>query len=1143
MAGKKTEYEIAIQVGGKVAATFGNSVSNVNSGFEDMANMAKTAAKMITAAFATVKVGQFVGGAIETYVGFEQSMANTAAIANATRMEYERLEQAAREMGKATTKTAEEAADALGYMMLAGWSVNDAIASLEPVLRLSEATQMDLARCSDLVTDSMSALGLSMDGLSGYLDMCTAANNNANTTAEALMDAFIGCGGAAKTVGADLNDMATALGILANNGTKGAQAGTAMNAILVRMTSKDVALKAMRELGVEVFNSAGEFRGLETVLFDVQDALSGLTAEQQTSYMSDIAGTNYYTEMGYLLDAMKMSAGELAQKTSDVDGAWESLAGTADNNVSAWDNLSKNLHESDGTLMNMAGTVTDTLQGAFSRLGSAADDAKISLADAFSDDLKGSVNALSEYIPELTQKFIDFAVKSGPEISRAFATITKGAKEVWTVISGAGEWVAEHFDGVEQVVAGIGGAIISYKVVGGLTGAAEAAKGFGKAIQTMKITNPWLLGITAAITAISGIAAAIKTAERQAVKSNLAGHFGEIALSMEDISKTAEYIVASDSLSKIHDSMLAFDDLSGIADSMRQSIDTVDKMNWKVSVGMGLSADENQSYISEVQNYVSQAQAYVEQQQYALNLNLASFAEGDLERQNIVDQLNDFYSGKYSELQVLGTQLNETVTEAFRDGLLDMDEVKEITELQAQMARIQEALATSDFDAKLKVMELQYDGAELDSESFMALQEEIAVQVSAAAAEYEETLQLRIANLNVMLEDGAINQDEYDASVKEFWADYREDMAQLETKALGFQTNTIMKVYGDEVEAFYEHMGELFRANNLTDYADAWENTPDQMLNGIYQALYDNDIDKSTKLAIAELLESLRPTLEQVEKLKSVYREVGKEIPAELQKTLSELDVLSAMTARKKWFGTGGDTASVWKVMESQIVNNDDYEELEMFLRAKGYELPEAMAEEMGVAQEMAIAPAIDGMYAYGKAYADRIFAKGFEVTANMGIKLTPTMSVGSGRNVASDAAVRLAMQRTVGGHADGGIFDRPHMAWFAEDGPEAAIPIDGSSNAVSLWEEVGRLLGVFGGGTAAGRGAELYNGMVMGQGADSRPADNPTDPPQFVFSPQITIEGSAGSEDIDRSLSMSMEQFREMMEQFMAEKARTSFG
>ena len=1114
---KKTEYEIAIQVGGKVAASFGNSMNEVNSGFDSMVNMAKSAAKMVAVAFSAVKVGEFVTDAVEVYSEFEQSMANTAAVANATKYEYEQLEEAAREMGKATTKTAAEASDALGYMMLAGWDVNDAISGLEPVLRLSEATQMDLATCSDLVTDSMSALGLSVEELTGYLDICTAANNNANTTAEALMEAFIGCGGTARTAGADLNDTATALGILANNGTKGAEAGTALNSMLVRMTSKDVAINAMKKLGVAVFNDAGEFRGLQTVLVDVQEALSGLTAEERASYMASIAGTNYYTEMSYLLDA---------------------VAEKADGTASAWDTLSASLDNSDGALMNMANTVTDTLQGAFSRLDSAADDAKISLADAFSDDLKGLINGLAEYIPTLTQKFIDFSTKAGPKISKAFRTIQKGAGDAWKVISNIGGWILDNFDSVQVAIVGIGSAIVAYKVINGIIGMANAFKS-----MSLVLTNPWLVVLVGVAAAIVGIASAIKTAEKQAAKSNLAAHFGDIALSMEEISEAAEHIIASDNLSKIHESMMAFDELDGIADSMQDSINAINKMNWKVSIGMELSSDDKDSYVAEIQNYIEQAQNYVEQERYALNLNLALFADGDLERQNIVTQLDAFYADKYSELEALGTKLNETVTAAFEDGLLDMDEVKEITELQAQMARIQEALATSDFDTRLKVMELQYSGAELDSDSFQALQEKLAAQVQTAAAEYEESLQLRIANYQVMLDDGAIDKSQYDAAVNEFWEDYLTSMSELEAKSLDFQINTIMQQYSDDVDAFQANMNDVMAEFADDVYAYDWTDRPVIMMDSMIQSLYDNNISKDTKQAIAMLLESMQPSIEQVEQLKKQYEDLGMEIPKSLQETLANADLLGAMTAYKKFWGTGGDIESVWKVAESYIVNDADYETIEQTLRGYGWELPEAVAEELEASQTETLAPAIDGMYAYSDEYIKELFSQGFDIAADVNVTLNPIISGGVSA-VASAASAAAKASTGMPGHAEGGIFDKPHVAWFAEDGPEAAIPLDGSNNAISLWERVGKLLGVFDGGMPAGRGEELYNSVTNYQTTnDNSTSDDSTDSRQFVFSPQIEIKGNASREDVEEALNISMEQFRELMEQYIAEKSRVSFG
>lgn len=1120
---KKTEYEIAIQVGGKVAASFGNSVQNVNSGFDSMTNMAKSAAKMIAGAFAAVKVGQFVTDAVEVYSEFEQSMANTAATANATRAEYEQLEAAAREMGKATTKTAAEASDALGYMMLAGWNVNDAISGLEPVLRLSEATQMDLATCSDLVTDSMSALGLSVDDLTGYLDICTMANNKANTSAEALMEAFIGCGGTARTAGANLNDTATALGILANNGTKGAEAGTALNSMLVRMTSKDVAINAMKELGVAVFDDAGEFRGLQVVLSETQKALSNLTAEEQASYMSKIAGTNYYTEMSYLLDAVSEKA---------------------DGTATAWDSLSASLDDSDGALMNMANTVTDTLQGAFARLDSAADDAKISLADAFSDDLKGMINGLAEFIPTLTQKFIDFSTKAGPKISKAFKTIQKGAGDAWKVISNIGGWILDNFDAVQVAIVGIGSAIAAYKVINGIIGMVNAFKS-----MSLVPTNPWLLVLVGVAAAIVGIATAIKTAEKQAAKSNLAEHFGDIALSMEEISEAADYLIRTEGLTKVEESLAAFGELDGIADSMQDSINAINKMNWKVSIGMELSADEQDSYKAEIENYIAQAQAYVEQERYALDIGFSAMSDLDPDESNAVDKIRQFYENKQGELSELGVKLSDAVTEAFADGFLDIDEANKIAELQAQMANIEKALATSDFDAQLKVMELQYSGAELDAESFQALQEELAAQTEAAAASFEESLQKNLAAAKVTFDGGGMNLEEYNTAVNAFYEEYLSAVSELEGKSLDFQINTIMQQYSDDVDAFRENMNEVMAEFSDDAYSWDWTERPVIMMDAMVQSLYDNDISKDTKQAIAMLLESMQPSVEQMEALKKQYEDLGMEIPKSIQETLANADLLGAMTAYDKLWGTGGDVESVWKVAQGYIVNEADYEEIEQTLRGYGWELPEAVAEELETAQTETLAPAIDGMYAYSNDYLNEQFSQGFDVSTDVNVTLNPiiTNAAAAAINIATaaaNAAKSTGAAAGIGGHAEGGIFDRPHVAWFAEDGPEAAIPLDGSSNAISLWERVGKLLGVFDGGTAAGQGEELYNGVTNYQTTnDNSASDESTDSRQFVFSPQIEIKGNASREDVEEALNISMEQFRELMEQYIAEKARVSFA
>lgn len=314
---------------------------------------------------------------METYTTFNQSMANAAAIAGATGADYQKLNDAARAAGKATSFTAAESADALGYMALAGWDVATSTKALTPVLKLAEATQADLATTSDQVTDSMSAMGVGVDDLQGYLDVLVKTNNKANTTAGDLMEAFKGAGGAVQATGMNYKDAAVALGILANNGVKGAEAGTALNSMLVRMSSKDVALKTFKKLGVQVYDSAGAMRDMRDILIDTDKAMSGMTEAERNANMAALAGTNYYTDFQYLLQGIR---------------------GGADGSASAWDNLADEVYNAGGALEAMDATVTGTLQGAMDRMNSALDDAKISFMEAFGPSVAAAMDWISSNV-------------------------------------------------------------------------------------------------------------------------------------------------------------------------------------------------------------------------------------------------------------------------------------------------------------------------------------------------------------------------------------------------------------------------------------------------------------------------------------------------------------------------------------------------------------------------------------------------------------------------------------------------------------------------------------------------------------------------------------------------------------------------
>lgn len=382
----KTTYELALEIGGKIQSSLEKSVGGVNKKLESIGKAAKTAAKVATAAFAAVKVADFAKDAVETYTEFNQAMATTSAIAGANTEEMQKLEAAALEMGKKTTKTATEASEALGYMALAGWDVETSISALEPVLRLSEATQMDLATCSDLVTDSMSALGLTVDELSGYLDVACKANNKSNQTAQQLMEAYIGCGGTLNNLNISVEDSATALGVLANRGIKGSEAGNKLNSVLVNLTSgTGQAGEMMEKLGISAFDSEGNFIGLEETLQVLNKALAGLTEEERNAALAAIGGKTQIDTLNDLLSGLN---------TTTADGTTE------------WAALNAELNNAEGSMMNMAAQMTDTLSGAMAVFGSAVDDAKIRLCKVFAPMAQKAIFAVADKIPSITEKVV-----------------------------------------------------------------------------------------------------------------------------------------------------------------------------------------------------------------------------------------------------------------------------------------------------------------------------------------------------------------------------------------------------------------------------------------------------------------------------------------------------------------------------------------------------------------------------------------------------------------------------------------------------------------------------------------------------------------------------------------------------------------
>lgn len=430
MAAAGKEYKLAVKIAGSVSSSFNNAMGTAETKMQSLGSIAAKAAAVAAAAWGALKIGQFVGDAVNTYADFDQAMANTAAICGATADDYARLQQAALDMGKATTKTATESAEALGYMSLAGWDVNESIAGLEPILRLSEATQMDLATCSDLVTDSLSALGLQVDDLGEYLDVAAMANNKSNQTAQMLMEAYIAVGGTMKNLNVPIQESAAALGVLANRGIKGSEAGTALNAVINNLTTgTGQAGKMMDKLGISAFDSNGKFIGLAETIRVVDEATKGMTEEQRNAALAALGGKEHIDALNDLISGLN---------TTTADGRSE------------WEALTDDLYNADGALSTMAATVTDTLQGAISIFGSAMDDMKIRLAQTFAPAAKDAINAVSAVIPSITDRiaaagnaFVEYAL---PKVETFAQNCVPALEKVGGAFAAVGAVIVDHKD-------------------------------------------------------------------------------------------------------------------------------------------------------------------------------------------------------------------------------------------------------------------------------------------------------------------------------------------------------------------------------------------------------------------------------------------------------------------------------------------------------------------------------------------------------------------------------------------------------------------------------------------------------------------------------------------------------------------------
>lgn len=329
------------------------------------------------AAAGTAMVG-FGTKAVQTGIGFDSAMSQVAATMGVTTDEIAELRDFAQEMGATTVFSATQSAQALNYMALAGYDAEKSMQMLPNVLNLAAAGGMDLARASDMVTDAESALGLKGQEVTAMVNQMARAASRSNTSVEQLGEAFLTIGGTATLMTNDTSRLATVLGILADNGIKGSEAGTHLRNMILKLSSptKDGA-DAMAALGLQVFDAEGKMRDMQDIITDMNIAFADLTDQEKIKYISDMFNTRDVAAVNALLNT----------------------------SVERWDQLGAEIAQAGEAADTMSKTQLDNLKGDVTLMKSAFEGLQIAVSDKLTPTIRKFTQLGSKGISNITMAF------------------------------------------------------------------------------------------------------------------------------------------------------------------------------------------------------------------------------------------------------------------------------------------------------------------------------------------------------------------------------------------------------------------------------------------------------------------------------------------------------------------------------------------------------------------------------------------------------------------------------------------------------------------------------------------------------------------------------------------------------------------
>lgn len=375
---------------GKIVIETGLDTKGIETELKKVSSIAKTGiATTVTAisGMSTALAG-VAGYSIKVGSSFEAGMSKVQAVSGASNEQLQRLSDKAKEMGATTKFSATEAADAMNYMAMAGWKTEDMLNGIDGIMNLAAASGEDLATTSDIVTDALTAFGLSASDSTHFADVLAAASSNANTNVSMMGETFKYVAPVAGSLGYSAEDCAVAIGLMANSGIKASQSGTALRSMFSRLAKPSKEVKeAMEKLNISLTDSHGNMKSLDTLMGDLRNSFSGLSESEKAEMASSLAGQEAMSGLLAIVNA------------SDAD----------------FNKLKDAIYGADGASAKMAETMQDNLQGKITILKSTIEGLGIKIYEEIEDPMKEAAEGATDSVEQISSALenggIDAAVE------------------------------------------------------------------------------------------------------------------------------------------------------------------------------------------------------------------------------------------------------------------------------------------------------------------------------------------------------------------------------------------------------------------------------------------------------------------------------------------------------------------------------------------------------------------------------------------------------------------------------------------------------------------------------------------------------------------------------------------------------------